>query len=106
MSGVGDRAATRVGLLTRLIRRFVPSGLGGLAGLACMLCCVVPALIAAGVLGGAGWLAFGRLLPGVAVALAAGAGLSWWALRRRRESLPSAHQTRRHVCAGPSCDCT
>jgi mercuric ion transport protein len=83
-----------IGWTTRLVRRILPPGLAGLAGLACVLCCVMPMLLAAGVLGGAGWLAFGRLLPGLAIALAAGAGLSWWALRRR------------HVCAGPTCDCS
>jgi mercuric ion transport protein len=57
-----------------VLRRVLPSGLGGLAGLACALCCVVPVLVGAGVLGGAGWVAFGRILPGVAVALAAGPG--------------------------------
>jgi mercuric ion transport protein len=81
--------------MNRVLQRVLPSGLGGLAGLACALCCVVPVLIGAGVLGGAGWAAFGRVLPGIAVALVGAAGLSWWALRRRR-----------HVCEGPGCDCS
>jgi len=81
--------------MNRVLQRVLPSGLGGLAGLACALCCVVPVLIGAGVLGGAGWVAFGRVLPGIAVALVGAAGLSWWALRRRR-----------HVCEGPGCDCS
>jgi mercuric ion transport protein len=80
--------------MNRVLQRVLPSGLGGLAGLACALCCVVPVLIGAGVLGGAGWVAFGRVVPGIAVALVGVAGLSWWALRRR------------HVCAGPGCDCS
>ena len=81
--------------MNRVLQRVLPSGLGGLAGLACALCCVVPVLIGAGALGGAGWVAFGRVLPGIAVALVGVAGLNWWALRRRR-----------HVCAGPGCDCS
>ena len=81
--------------MNRVLQRVLPSGLGGLAGLACALCCVVPVLIGAGVLGGAGWVAFGRVLPGIAVALVGVAGLSWWALRRRR-----------HVYEGPGWDCS
>lgn len=37
------------------LRRLLPSGLGGLTGLACALCCAIPLLLAAGILGGAGW---------------------------------------------------
>jgi mercuric ion transport protein len=37
-------------------------------------CCVIPLLLAAGVLGGAGWAAAGRVMPGIAVAMAAVAG--------------------------------
>jgi len=81
--------------MNRVLQRVLPSGLGGLAGLACALCCVVPVLIGAGALGGAGWVAFGRVLPGIAVALVGAAGLSWWALRRRR-----------HVYEGPGWDCS
>jgi hypothetical protein len=67
--------------------RILPSGLTGLAGLACAACCVIPALLVAGVLGGAGWAAAGRVLPGVAIALtAAAAGAWWWVLRRRRHA--------------------
>jgi hypothetical protein len=82
------------GPLGRLLGRTLPPGLAGLAGVACILCCLVPVLFAAGVVGGAGWVAFGRILPAIAVALAAGAGLSWWALRRRR-----------HTCAAGQCGC-
>jgi mercuric ion transport protein len=81
--------------MSRVLRRVLPSSLFGLAGVACVLCCLLPVLVAAGVLGGAGWLAFGEILPGVAAALAAGAGVSWWAFRRRR-----------HVCAGGDCGCS
>lgn len=79
-----------------LARRFLPSGLGSLAGLACAACCVVPLLLGAGVLSGAGWAAAGAWMPGIAVALAAAAGGAWWWARRAR-----------HVtgCAGGSCGC-
>lgn len=78
------------------LRRLLPSGMTGLAGTACAACCVLPVLLAAGVLGGAGWAAVNRFLPGVAVALAALAGLSWWWAGRRR------HTT---GCGGGTCSC-
>jgi hypothetical protein len=65
-----------------VIRRLLPGGLGGLAGLVCALCCVVPLLLAAGLVGGTGWALFGQVLPGIAVALAAAAALAWWWARR------------------------
>ncbi|GAB3526762.1 hypothetical protein [Phytohabitans suffuscus] len=70
--------------------------LTGLAGLACAACCLIPVLLAAGVLGGAGWAAAGRVMPGVAVALAASAGVAWWWATRRRHAAG---------CAGGSCSC-
>lgn len=57
-------------------RRFLPAGLSGLAGAACVACCAIPLLLAAGVLGGAGWVAAGRIMPGVALGLVAVAGLA------------------------------
>ncbi|MFI7488058.1 hypothetical protein ACIBXA_06700 [Micromonospora echinaurantiaca] len=78
------------------LRRLLPSGMTGLAGTACAACCALPALLAAGILGGPGWAAVNRYLPGVAVALAVLAGLSWWWAGRRR------HAT---GCAGGSCSC-
>ena len=78
------------------LRRLLPSGMTGLAGAACGACCVLPALLAAGILGGAGWAAVNRFLPGVAAALAVLAALSlWWAIRRRPNS----------GCAGGNCSC-
>jgi mercuric ion transport protein len=68
----------------------------GLAGAACAACCVLPALLAAGILGGAGWAAANRFMPGVAIALAALAGLSWWWASKRR------HTT---SCADGGCSC-
>jgi hypothetical protein len=77
-------------------RRLLPSGLTGLAGIACAACCIVPLLLAAGVLSGAGWAAIGSWMPGIAVALAAAAGGAWWWVSRRRH---------RAGCAGGSCAC-
>jgi hypothetical protein len=82
------------GLLNRRLGRILPPGLAGLAGAACVLCCVVPVLLAAGLLGGAGWVAFGQILPAAAAGLAAAASVSWWALRQRR-----------HTCAEGECRC-
>jgi mercuric ion transport protein len=73
-------------------RRVLPSGLASLAGLACAACCVIPLLLAGGVLSGAGWAAVGAWIPGIAVALAALAGAAWWWRRRH-----SHHQA---SCAG------
>jgi mercuric ion transport protein len=78
-------------------RRIVPEGLTGLAGLACVACCVLPLLLAAGVLGGAGWAMLGQIMPGIAVVLAALAGLTWWWSTRRR-----AHAA---GCGGEDCAC-
>ncbi|MET8836792.1 hypothetical protein ABZV78_23145 [Micromonospora sp. NPDC004540] len=78
------------------LRRLLPSSMTGLAATACAACCVLPPLLAAGILGGAGWAAVNRSLPGVAVALAVLAGLSWWWATSRR------HTT---GCAGGDCSC-
>ena len=58
--------------------RFLPSGLTGLAGLACAACCAIPLLLAAGVLGGAGWVVAGRWMPGMAILLVVLAAAAWW----------------------------
>ena len=79
-------------------RRVLPSGLTGLAGVACAACCVIPLLLAAGVLSGAGWAAAGAWMPGIAVALAALAGGAWWWTARRRHHGGCA--------GGPSCGCS
>jgi len=67
----------------KALRRLLPASLGGLAGLACALCCAIPLLLAAGILGGAGWAFVGQILPGIAVALTAATSLAWWWARRR-----------------------
>ncbi|MBK3623275.1 hypothetical protein JHN59_00085 [Streptomyces sp. MBT49] len=59
-----------------------PKALASLAGLACLACCLLPALITAGVVG-AGAFAVVGWLPAVALALAALAGAAWWFGRRR-----------------------
>jgi hypothetical protein len=79
------------------LRRLLPSSLGGLTGLACALCCAIPLMLAAGIVGGAGWAWFGQALAGIAVALAALTALAFWWARRR-----PAHAT---GCAGGSCSC-
>ena len=69
--------------MTNRKRRLLPSSLGGLTGLVCALCCAIPLLLAAGIVGGAGWAFLGQVLPGVALALAAATGLTWWWATRR-----------------------
>ncbi len=78
------------------LRRLLPGSLTGLTGLACALCCLIPLLLAAGLLGGAGWAVLGQIMPGIALALAAVTGLAWWWARRR------THAT---GCAGGDCSC-
>jgi hypothetical protein len=77
-------------------RRLLPPGLTGLAGAACAACCLIPLLLAGGVLSGAGWAVAVAWAPGVAVALAALAGAAWWWTSRRRH---------RPGCAGGDCAC-
>lgn len=64
--------------------RWPTKGFAGLAGVACAACCLIPVLLAAGVIGGAGWAAIGEALPAVAVMLVAVAGLVWWWATRRK----------------------
>jgi hypothetical protein len=77
-------------------RRLLPTSLTGLAGAACAACCLIPALLAAGMLSGAGWAAAGAWMPGVAIVLAGLAVSAWWWTSRRR------HRT---SCAGGTCAC-
>jgi hypothetical protein len=80
------------------LRRLLPASLGSLAGVACAACCAIPLLLAAGVLGGTGWAAAARFMPGVAAGLAALAGLTWW-WAWRRHTHPAG-------CVGGTCSCS
>ena len=79
------------------VRRVVSAGLTGLAGTACLACCAVPALLAAGVVSGAGWTIAGRWVPGIAVSLVALAALAWWRATR--------HRHRGDCAGGKACSC-
>jgi hypothetical protein len=76
--------------------RRLPKALAGLAGVACLACCLIPVLLTAGVLGGAGWVALGDLLPAAAIVLMVTAGGLWWVTARRRRG--------RTACAA-GCSC-
>ncbi|MDT5028943.1 MAG: mercuric ion transport protein [Micromonosporaceae bacterium] len=80
------------------VRKLLPSSLTGLAGLACALCCTIPLLLAAGVIGGATWAGLGQVMPGIAVILAVLAGGAWWLVSRRRRGHTSG-------CSGGACSC-
>jgi hypothetical protein len=80
------------------LRQVLPTGVTGLAGVACVACCLIPLLLAAGVLGGAGWVIAGQLMPGIAVALVATTAVGWWWATR--------HRTHVADCAGAEgCSC-
>lgn len=70
--------------------------LAWLAGAACVACCALPALVAAGLLGG-GALAVAAWLPTLAVAAVALVGWTRWRRARADENT--------HGCAGSSCGC-
>lgn len=65
----------------------ISRALAGIAGLACLACCLIPVLLTAGVIGGATWITLGRWMPTIALVLAAaGAGLFWVTARRQRRT--------------------
>jgi len=74
---------------------------GGFAALACIACCAIPLLIAAGVLTGARAAILQRTLPAVAAGLAVLALGMWW-LHRRRSARPA---TTTCGCGGNGCGC-
>ena len=74
----------------------------GLAAVACVACCALPFLIAAGVLTGAGAVVAQNVLLAVSGLLLAAAGMMWW-LRRRRSVRRAAAGA--GGCAGGTCDC-
>lgn len=74
--------------------------LAWLAGAACVACCALPALVAAGLLGG-GALAVAAWLPTLAVVLAVAAVVVLgWTWRRRSHTAADAHG-----CGGEACGC-
>jgi mercuric ion transport protein len=76
-----------------------PRLLAGMAGLACLACCLLPALIAAGVVGGSAGVLVGWL-PATAIALAVLAVGAWW-LGLRRPTACSCSTSR----SSGSCRC-
>jgi hypothetical protein len=81
-----------------------PKALFGLAGLACLACCLVPFLIAAGVLGGGAAFIVGWL-PAIAVALAVLAAGLWWLQYRRAHARPCSCRTRSTKAESSGCSC-
>ncbi|MGJ7906861.1 hypothetical protein ACOQFL_10300 [Actinopolyspora sp. H202] len=61
--------------------------MAGLAGAACLACCLLPALVTAGLLGGAPAAGLVTWLPAIAAALALSAVVTW-----------KAHRSRAHRC--------
>jgi len=82
---------------TPIVRRVVSTGLTALAGTACAACCLIPLLLTAGMLSGAGWAIAGQWMPGIAVSLAALAALAWW------RTTHHTHQP--HPADGGDCSC-
>ncbi|MEU9010695.1 hypothetical protein AB0D12_13080 [Streptomyces sp. NPDC048479] len=74
-----------------------PKALAGLAGLACVACCLLPVLIAAGVVG-AGASALVGWLPALALALASLAAGAWWFSQRRRPCSCAPSAAREEGC--------
>ncbi len=74
----------------------ISRALAGIAGLACLACCLIPVLLTAGVIGGATWITLGRCMPTIALVLAAAAAGLFWVTARRR---------RRPVGCGAGCSC-
>jgi len=75
---------------------------GGLAVLACAACCVLPLLIAAGVLTGAGAAILEKTLFAVAAGLVALALGMWWLHPRRAAQRAGATGC---GCGGSGCGC-
>jgi len=64
------------------------TGLGALAAVACVACCALPVLIAAGILSGGAAVFLADSMPAIAIgfALAAAAAFGWAAWRRSRRA--------------------
>ena len=74
-----------------------------LAAIACVACCALPFLIAAGLLTGAGAAIAENLLLGTSGVLVAAAAGMWWLHRRR--SAKKAAAAGQSGCADGSCAC-
>jgi hypothetical protein len=86
------------------VRARGPRSLFGLAGIACVACCVLPVLIAAGLIGGSATLLVGWL-PAIAIALAAAAAGWWWLQHRKAGTCSCRSNTPAAVTAG-GCGCS
>jgi drug/metabolite transporter (DMT)-like permease len=75
---------------------------GALAALACAACCVIPLLLAVGVLTGAGAALLQQTLLAVAAGLAVVALGTWWLHRRHSTRRVAAVQAN---CADGNCNC-
>ena len=74
----------RTSVPDRSSRRRLPTALAGLWALACVACCALPLVLAAGALSGAGWVITGQWPPAVVGLLLASAAVVWWSFHRRR----------------------
>ena len=83
------------------------TGLGVLAALACVGCCALPVLIAAGALSGGAAAFFADSMPAIAVALAVAAAAAFgWATYRRSRGTGCGTTTETGGCGdGSGCGC-
>ena len=81
------------------------TGLGVLAGIACVACCAIPVLIAAGALSGAGAAFLADKLPIIAIVLAIAAAIAF-AVAARRKTRTSGCGDSRSTGSGGGCGCT
>jgi mercuric ion transport protein len=81
--------------------------LAGLAAMACLACCALPALIAAGLLGGAAAGALASAMPKIAgvLAVAAAAVFGWAVYRGRRKPCTGIGDDTSRRC-GDGCSCS
>lgn len=75
-----------------------PAGLAWIAGIACVACCAIPMLIAAGLLGGADWTSIAAGLPMFAVLIGTLAASAWWWAARPRTATTQSCSAR-GVCS-------
>ncbi|WP_395108301.1 hypothetical protein [Actinomadura sp. SCN-SB] len=84
------------------------TGLAGLAALACVACCALPALIAAGLIGGGAATALAAAMPQIAAALAiaAAATFGWAVYRSRRRTCRTDGQDAAGGGCADGCSCS